>query len=305
MTRTVILSTCTLILVAAGSAEAGPFQPSKVPATADVVIHLDVDELQRSQLHRMFAADIARATKQLDAELAKQKLPITAADLMSIGGLTFWAEGADPERGALIVTGVKTRRLLRAATRLPNFRVKKHRGYMLSRIEVDSDDTFIGATRDTLVISDDVDAVTRTLDAITRKSASLAGSKTAQRLSQRGGLLVAGAFGSAVAKKIRKQAGSAMLRDIELERGAVFAKESGRSLAIRAVLEHATAAGASKLVALGQAGLTMLSMGGAGDPEIAALAKNINLSASGKTATLDLRVPYRLLDKLRKGNVTW
>jgi hypothetical protein len=305
MIRTVLFSTCAIALISTSTAEAGPFQPSQVPATADVVIHVDVEAFMRSRLHTIFKKEIADAVKQLDLALAGQKLPITAADLMSISGLTFWAEGTDPDRGAMIASGVKAKRLLRAVTKLPNFRVARHGGYVLSRVEVDGDDTFIGATSNVVVISDNKNAVAKTLDAITRKTKSLAGSKTAQRLSQAGGMLVAGAFGNAVAQKIRKQADSPMFKDIELERGAVFAKESGRSLAIRAVLEHATAAGASKLVALGQAGLTMLSMGGAGDPEIAALAKNINLSASGKTATLDLRVPYRLLDKLRKGNVTW
>jgi hypothetical protein len=204
----------------------------------------------------------------------------------------------------MIASGVKAKRLLRAVTKLPNFRVARHGGYVLSRVEVDGDDTFIGATSNVVVISDNKNAVAKTLDAITRKTKSLAGSKTAQRLSQAGGMLVAGAFGNAVAQKIRKQADSPMFKDIELERGAVFASESGSALAIRAVLDHSSAAGASKLVQLGQAGLTMLSMGSS-DPDVAAITKGIRMSASGNQATVEMRIPYRLVRKMANGKLTW
>lgn len=303
MIRTALFSTCALALLAP-AAQAGPFQPSQVPATADVVIHFDVAAFKRSNLQKIFHKEINKATRELDRELAKHKLPLTAADLLDIDGLTFWADGADPDRGALIANGIDARRLLKAATKLPKFGVVRHGGYVLSRIEVDGDDTFIGATNNVLVIADDKGAVARTLDAITRKTKSLAGSATARDLGKSGGMLVAGAFGTAIAKKIRKQAGSPMLQNIELKRGAVFAAESGRSLAIRAVLEHATAAGASQLVQLGQAGLTMLKMGSS-DPDVARLTGNIKMTSSGTRAIVEMRVPYDLLRKASNGQITW
>lgn len=303
MIRTVLFSTCALALVAS-TAEAKPFQPAQVPATADVVIHFDVDAFKRSRLHRMFRSEIEKGIKQLDVALLAKKIPLTAADFTDISGVTFWAEGADPERGALIASGVRVKRLLRAATKLPKFRIARHGGYVLSRIEVDGDDTFIGATSRVLVISDDKSAVAKTLDAITGKSKTLAGSSTARQLSQSNDMLVAAAFGKAVARKIRKRAGSPMFKEIELRRGAVFASEDRGGLHIKAILEHASAAGAEKLVRLGEAGLAVLSVGN-DDPDVASLARGIKLAANGSRATLEMRIPFKLLRKMSRGKVNW
>ena len=300
-TRSAILSICALALLA-GTASAGPLNPAQVPASAELVVHVDVDLFKASRLHKIVGAEIDRVVNELAAPLDKQGVPLTAADLTAVSGVTFWAEGSNPERGALIANGVNAGRLLRALTKLPNFKIEKHGGYVLTRIRVDGDDTYVGATRSAVVVADHHDSVTRTLDAMTRKAPSLAGSKVARRLGQSGGMLVAATFGSAIADKIRKEANSPMFRDIGLTSGSVYASEKGSTLLIRGVLDHSTAAGASKLVALGQAGLTMLSMG-ADDPDIAALANGIKLSASGTQATVSVRVPYRLIRKASSGKL--
>lgn len=301
MIRSAILISCAVALVTS-SAEARPLQPSQVPASAELVVHVDFDLFDKSRLKSIVGAEIDKGIAELAAELKNKGVPLTAADIKAVSGVTFWSEGADPERGALIVNGVDAARLLRALTKLPDFKIVTHRGYPLTRIHVDGDDTFVGATRRAVVLADDKSSVTKTLDAITGKTKSLAGSKTARRLQSTGGLLVAATFGSAIADKIRKEANSPMFRDIGLLRGTLLASERGSTLVVRAVLEHSSAAGASKLVSLGQAGLAMLSLG-ADDPEIAALAKGIKLSSSGAQATVEIALPYRLIRKASNGKL--
>lgn len=302
MIRSAILGICAVALLAS-PAGAGPLEPAFVPATAELVVHIDVDRFKTSRLYKIVGAEIDDAVAELAAQLKKHNVPLTAADITAISGVTFWAEGADPERGALIASGIDAPRMLRALTKLPSFKIVKHAGYVLTQIEVDGDDTYVGATRKALVVADDKSSVTRTLDAMSKKAPSLAGSKTARQLTRSGNVLVAATFGTAIADKIRKEANSPMFRDIGLVRGSLYASERGSVLEIRTELEHSSAAGASKLVALGQAGLTMLSLG-ADDPDVAAMAKGIKLSSAGARATVTVSVPYRLIRKASSGKLS-
>lgn len=284
------------LLAAPPPLAAAPLRADQVPASADLVIHVDVDALRGSGLRRLLQPKLDALAKEIDSELAKKKIPLRAADIASATGFTFWAAGDDTDKGALIVNGLDTARLLRALPRLPGFKTARAGGHNLMVIS-DGDDTYIGRAGGALVLGSDKGAVATTLDVLDGRGKSKSSSEVARRLGRAGGLLVAAVFDTGIAEKIRKQADSPLFRNVGFKRGAVLVRERQNRLAVEVVVESKSAAGAAKLEKLATAGLSFVQLA-VDEPALAELAKHVQVRSRGASVSLSAELSYATLKKL-------
>lgn len=286
-----------LALFAPRLAAAAPLRADQVPASADLVIHVDVDALRGSGLRRLVQPKIDALAKQIDGELARKQVPLRAADIAAASGFTFWAAGDNTDKGALIVNGLDTGRLLRALPRLPGFKTTRARGHNLMVISDGGDDTYVGRGGGALVLGSDKDAVATTLDVLDGRGKSKASSDVARRLGRAGGLLVAAVFDTRIADKIRKKADSPLFRNVGFKRGAVLVRERKSRLAVEVVVESSSPAGAAKLEKLATAGLSFVQLA-VQEPALVELARHVNVRSRGASVSLTAEISYATLKKL-------
>ena len=280
------------VALVAGQASAGTLNPANVPAKAQVVGHVDLDALRSSKLALTFAKEILDSKREIDSQLKSQGVPLSADDILGASSITFWAEGDDAEKGAMIISGVDAAKFKRAIKKVP---VHKSLGNGLHKV----DDTFVGFTGSRMVVADDKSSVKATLKVLDGGGKSLAQTKKAKRLTQSGGVLVLAAFEEAIAKKIKKEADSAIFKNVSLKRGTMTLKESGGNLVARAVLETTDTAGADQLHKLAAGGISFLSVA-SDSPELGKLLDAVTIKTSGTSVVFQASLPINQLKDIAK-----
>ena len=293
MSYSIILALCTLSVAA--PAWAGSFEASRVPATAQVVVHIDLDAVRGSQLRALFDKEVNEAMNEVASDLKKEGIPLAVSDLSAATGITFWAEGDKNERGALIVSGLDARRVANALAKVKGYQRTSSGGHTLHGFK--DDDSVIGIHGGHVVAADDKDSVTTTLDVLAGRGKSLARSGKARRIGQSRGVLFAAVFEQKIAQKIKQEAQSAIFKDINFQNGIVVARETRSDLVLTAEIETSDVAGANQLHKLAAGAIAFLEVA-ADDPDVAKLLDGVKITSNGTRVTFTLTLPFKSLKTL-------
>lgn len=278
-------------------AVAGPLEARDVPAQAELVVHVDVDALRASKLHSIFKAEVDQAIAEMKEELAREGVPLDVDDLVRMNSITFWAEGGDIERGALIASGLDTKKLVAALVKLKAGKKIRYQGHTLMQIEDGGNPTFMGIQGSSIVVANDKKSVAVTVDVLAGQGSSLARTPKAARLGSGQGVLFAAVFEHGIADKIKREAGSEIFKKIGLRGGRVLAMESADALVARALIETTDATGANQLHKLAAGAISFFSVA-SDDADLAKLIDGLEVKSSGSTVTFELKLPFSLIKQL-------
>ncbi|MCG8416646.1 MAG: hypothetical protein MJE77_01730 [Proteobacteria bacterium] len=295
MRLSVIFAVC--ILAMSAPALARPLEPGDIPATAQVVVHVDVDALQKSKTRAMFDKQVDDLKAEVNSELNLEGIPFKVSDLARATGVTFWAEGDEAEHGALIVRGLDIKRMITALGAVKGYRLSNRGGHAIHQIDNGDETTYIGIRGATLVIADDSKSVETSLDVLAGRATSLARSAKAARLGKARGVLFAAVFEQKIAEKIQREANSGIFKKIKFKGGLIYARESTDKLIARAVIETSDAAGANQLHKLAAGAIAFFDIA-SDDPDLATLLDAVKIQSSNATVTFTLALPFATIEKL-------
>lgn len=293
MRRSIIFAICMLFVSA--PAWANPFEASRVPAKAQVVVHIDLDAMRGSQLRSLFDQEVNEAMNDVVGEMKSEGIPLDVKDLAAATGVTFWAAGDKNERGALIASGLDTRRIMGALAKIDGYRRTTSGRHTLHGFK--DDDTVIGMHGGHVVAADDKDSVIMTLDVLAGRGKSLARSGKATRIGRTRGVLFAAVFEQKIAQKIKQEAQSAIFKDINFENGVIIAREASRELIMTAEIETSDVTGANQLHKLAAGAMAFLEVA-ADDPDLGKLLDGVDIKSSGARVTFTLKLPFASLKSL-------
>ncbi len=281
-----------LALFAAGQAHAGKLDTSVVPSTAQIVGHIDLDELRGSQIAKTFRTEIAAAKKKIADKLSELKTALTVDDLYNAASITFWAAGDDPENGAMVLSGIDAKKFTAAVRKLPEHRSL---GGALHRVG----DKYVGFTRSRMVVADDRKSIKATLKVISGSGTSLAQTRRGKNLKATTGVFFMAAFEEMIAKKIKQEANSPIFKNVNLARGTISVAEVSGELIAKADLETTDTAGADQLHKLAAGGISFLSVA-SDNAELGKLLDALKIKSSGKTVSFRFELPVNQLKNIAK-----
>jgi hypothetical protein len=147
-----------------------PFDPALVPEQVQVVGHLDVDALRRTQLYAELGGDAAIDPAIADAPA--QFRPALRTLSKSIQGVTFWHDG---DHGALYVETRSARAVSKLLGDLPSTPARAIDGVACYVLKSDHDPAYAAGVGETLVLADTTEALERSLHVLRGKAQSLVG----------------------------------------------------------------------------------------------------------------------------------
>lgn len=297
--RNTSLAVATLaVALATGRAAAAPFDPATIPETADVVGHLDVDLVRRTQLFTAIggqaAVDVA-VDEALDGAPAKLR-PIARSLSRSIRSVSFWRAG---DHGAVHVDSGDSRSLGQLIGQIGATPAPPISGFPTYVLGDDGDSEGFGAVYgQTLVLADSRDGLERSIRVLTRKAPSLAGSGKLPAVTGQG-VFVFVTLGDDALGAIQKSAHAKVLQ-LGLRSLVLDAGESGHDVIARAraELQSADAVDKARTILEGVRALASIS-----EPSAKPLLDAVTLTVSGLTLTVTAKLPVaeaaRLIRKAR------
>jgi len=189
-----------------GRAFATPFEPGTVPDKVEVVGHLDVDALRKTQI---FAAVGGQAAIDAALDQAPPEFrPVARSLAQSIRGVSFWR---DTEHGALYVETKDGKSLAQLIGKLPAKPQRSIDGVATYTMS-DGDDHGFGAVfGDTLVLADSAESLESSIHVLGGKAPSLSGSNKLPSASRQG-VFVFVTIGDNMLGAIQKSAHSKVLQ---------------------------------------------------------------------------------------------
>jgi hypothetical protein len=189
--RNAYLAAASVALVTLGgfghAAHAAPFEPGTIPDQVGATGHLDVDALRRTQV---FAA--AGGQQAIDAALDEAPVRIRAAARTisrTIRGVSFWR---DADHGAVYIETRDSKGLGQLVAQLPAHPTAPIDGFPAYKIDGNaaggnsSKPGYCALYGDTLVLSDAIEGVERSIRTLSGKAASLAGSNQLAAANRQG-----------------------------------------------------------------------------------------------------------------------
>jgi hypothetical protein len=276
-----------LLLLAAGTASARPLDPTRVPADAEGVIHIDGDSLRASALYKSLAPALSKlgAADGALAELA----PVTIESFTGAHGLTLWIGDSDQDRGALILEPATTKDFAALLAKAPAKARTTVGGRTIVSFDDDGDPSYVAIDKGLVVLSDHKDDLIRTLDVLDRKKKSLQGSAIAKKLLAERGAFVMAIFGPSMLASINKEAEASLLK-VPLRGVSLVAGERGKDLFARARIDMASAADRDRAQRAIQGLLALASLASDND-QLGLLEKNLVIKADGNTLDVQVSLP--------------
>jgi hypothetical protein len=189
-----------------GYAFAAPFEPATVPDQVQVVGHLDVDALRKTQIFVAVGgqAAIDAALDEAPAELR----PLAHALARAVRGVSFWR---DTDHGAVYVETKDGRSLAQLLLKLPAKPAHAIGGTSAYTMGDGDKRAFFAAFGETLVLADSAESLERSIHVLGGKIPSLAGS-TKLPSASRQGVFVFVTIGDDLLGAIQKSAHSKVLQ---------------------------------------------------------------------------------------------
>jgi hypothetical protein len=270
-----------------GRALATPFEPGTVPEHAEVIGHLDVDALRRTQLFSGVGGQAA-LDKAINNHAPDDVRPLARALAQSLRGVSFWRDG---ETGAAYLQTRDSRGpaqlLKKLQDKLPTKAGKSVDGIPVFAIDDGEHDMRVAAFGDTLVVADSDEGMECSIRVLSGKKRSLAGSKKLPSASRQG-VFVFVAVGDDLLNAIQKSARAKMLQ-LSIQSIVVDVGESAGLLvaSARAEMRSADAVDKGKSILEGLRALASLS----DDPRAKKLLDAVTVTSSGNTLEVIARVP--------------
>jgi hypothetical protein len=272
-----------------GRAFATPFEPRTVPDKVEVVGHLDVDALRKTQI---FAAVGGQAAIDAALDQAPPEFrPLARSLAQAIRGVSFWR---DTEHGALYVETKDSRSLAQLVGKLP---VKSQRSIdgVVTYTMGEGDKHGFGAVfGDTLVLADSAESLEASIHVLGGKAGSLAGSNKLPSASRQGvfvfvtiGDNMLGAIQKAAHSKVLQLAIRSLVVDVGEATGVVTANA-------RAEMQSADALQKARSILDGLRALASLS----DEPAARTLLDGVTVTANGLALEVVAKLPVAELAKM-------
>jgi len=189
-----------------GHAFAAPFEPATVPDQVQVVGHLDVDALRKTQIFVAVGgqAAIDAALDEAPAELR----PLAHSLARTVRGVSFWR---DIDHGALYVETRDGKNLAQLLLKLPAKPAHAIGGTSAYTMGDGDKRAFFAAFGETLVLADSAESLERSIHVLGGKGSNLAGS-TKLPSASRQGVFVFVTIGDDLLGAIQKSAHSKVLQ---------------------------------------------------------------------------------------------
>jgi hypothetical protein len=276
-----------------GQAVASPFEPGTVPDQVQVVGHLDVDALRKTQIYGA-AGGQAAIDAALD-EAPDEVRPIARALSRSARGISFWR---DSDHGAVYLETRDGKLLASLMRKLPGKAGGVVDGYPVFLLGHGHGDkpAHVVAYGDTLVLADSPESLERSIRVLGGKAASLAGSKKLPSAARQG-VFVFVALGDELLNALQKSASSKMLQ-LAIRSIVIDVGESGGQVTAnaRAEMRNADAVDKAKSILDGLRALASLSK----DAHAQTLLDAVTVTANGLALEVSARLPVADLAKLIK-----
>jgi hypothetical protein len=275
-----------------GRVFATPFEPATVPEHVDVIGHLDVDALRRTQLFAALGGQAA-IDKVLDHAPAEVR-PLARALTQSLRGVSFWRDG---DHGALYLQTRDSRGpaqlIKKLQDKLPVKAASPVDGVPVFMVDDGDHDVRVAAFGDTLVLADSEESLECAIRVLGGKARSLAGSKKLPSASRQGVFVVV-ALGDDLLNAIQKSARAKMLQlsirslvlDVSESAGLVIAN-------VRAEMRSADAVDKGKSILEGLRALGSLS----DDARARKLLDGVTITTSGNALEVTAKVPVAEIAK--------
>jgi hypothetical protein len=272
-----------------GRALATPFEPATIPEHAQVVGHLDVDALRRTQV---FGAVGGQAAIDAALDHAPGDLrPLARSLVQSLRGVSFWR---DDDHGAVHLQTRDGRALSQLLRKLPAKPSAPIDGVAVYTMDGDDHDGHLAVLGDTLVAADSVESLECSLRVLAGRARSLAGSKKLPSASRQG-VFVFVAIGDDLLNAIQKSARAKMLQ-LAIRSVVVDVGESAGHVvaSARAEMRSADAVEKGRSILDGLRALASLS----DDKRARTLLDGVTVTANGNTLEVTARLPVAEITKV-------
>jgi len=271
-----------------GRALAAPFQPKSVPDQIQVVGHLDVEALRKTQI---FAAAGGQAALDAALEEAPAELrPLARSLARSVRGVSFWR---DTEHGALYVETSDGKDLVRLIPKLPAKPGPAIDGLPSYTMGDGDKRAFFAAVGDRLVLADSGESLERSIHVLGGKAPSLASSSKLP-ITSRQGVFVFVTVGDDLLSAIQKSAHSKVLQ-LAIRSLAVDVGEGGGQVTANARAEMGSADALQKAKSILDGLRTLASL--SAEPAARALLDGVTVTANGLALEVVAKVPVAELAK--------
>lgn len=271
-------------------AHATPFEPATVPEAVEVIGHLDVDALRKTQVFATLGGQkaIDAALDDAPAELR----PLARALAGSVRGVSFWR---DTEHGAIYLQTRDDRSLAQLIAKVPGKRGATIEGAVTySAGGAGGDHGFLAAFRDTLVLADTADSLERSLHVLAGHAANLAGSSKLP-VASRTGVFVFVTVGSDALNAIQKSARSRVLQ-LAIKSLAIDVGEAAGMVIANARAEMGSAEALQKARSIVDGLRTLASL--SDEPTARTLIDGVTISARGTALEIVAKLPIGELAKV-------
>jgi hypothetical protein len=272
----------------ASRAHAIPFEPATVPEAVEVIGHLDVDALRKTQAFATLGGHkaIEAALDQAPADLR----PLARALASSLRGVTLWRDTA---HGAILLDTRDERSLAQLLAKLPTKRGPSVEGVATYTGGNGTDHGFLAALRGTLVLADTAESLERSLRVLAGRAPSLAGSSKLPA-APRTGVFVFVTIGSDALNAIQKSARSRVLQ-LAIKSLAVDVGEAAGVVTANARAEMGSAEAVQKARSILDGLRTLASL--SDEPGARALIDKVTISVHGLALEVVAKLPVTELVK--------
>jgi hypothetical protein len=295
----------TILMAMSSIAAASPFSAARVPAQAEGVAHLDMDKLRASSIWQTVLDQLPKAAqdgtkedvskqilKALESMGEEGMIAVAGSIMASTKSITVW--GADNDQSALLIELPMASAMMAIVDGAAKLKTSTKKGVKLFHL---GDDAFLGVQGNTLIVSENTDAVITSVRVLTGKGKSLASRKLGKldSTSKKGILFVAG-FGGKLLEDFKKTAASAALQ-ADIRTVLFFVGEQKGKYFAEAEAQLSTPEEATNLASVATGLLGLASLGN-DDPDVATLIAGLTVKAQGSALQARLELSKQTLHKL-------
>lgn len=281
------------------AAQATPFSAKGIPATAEGVIHIDLDGIRASQTWNI-VTDEHDVMGEIESDIrsdaphdwSSAEIDLALKVLGSAHSATFWVDAN--ESGALLVELPRAIPVSVLLKKLAPAKSPRKGGIQMYRLS-DKDDGYLAVYRGTLILSDDPDAVVASARVLQGKAKSLSPGHLGVGTGAKGLFLVAGFHGQLM--KVLRQSAQTRALSADIRGVVVHVGEQKDRLFVAARIDTNSAATAQKMASVLN-GFSALASIAADDPEVTSIANNVSVVSKGASVTARLEVPLDVVAEL-------
>ena len=292
--RSSLIATLTVVLAAAGTVRAAPFDASQVAGDAKWVAHIDVDAAMKTTIMQTVRQRLI-AHEDVQKHINEVKA-VSGMDLWSdLHGITFYGSDFDHENGVAVISAkVDPKRVVDHLRLQPDYKVEQHGKrqlhYWTKSKGPRSPHGLVGAfhTPSLMVVSRDEQKVHQALAALDGKASTLKGSTSPLAAAQPAGACIhIKSLGTADAADLKpKQQWMRQARSVSIAMGE-RAGQSFLSMAVNATTPEA----AQQMKQIVDGFKAMAAMKHASDPDVKRLLDAVQLTLTDSTVAMNVELP--------------